>query len=65
MRTIKTWFATIAVLLCSISVHAHDFEVDRIYYNIFSIENLTAEVTYKVVISKVQFIVELWIFLNA
>ena len=35
------------MLLCSISAHAHDFEVDGIYYNILSIENLTAEVMYK------------------
>ncbi len=33
MRTIKTWFATIAVLFCSISVSAYDIEVDGIYYD--------------------------------
>ena len=47
MRTIKTWFATIAVLLCSISVHAHHFEVDGIYYNIDDIFDLTVGVTFK------------------
>lgn len=34
-----------AVLLCSISASAHDFEVDGIYYNITSSEDLTVEVT--------------------
>lgn len=47
MRTIKTWLATIAVLLCSISASAHDFEVDGIYYNILSESDKTVEVTYK------------------
>lgn len=47
MRTIKTWLATIAVLLCSISASAYDIEVDGIYYEIYS-SSKTAEVTYKV-----------------
>lgn len=46
MRTIKTWFATIAVLFCSISVSAYDLEVDGIYYYIYP-SSKTAEVTYK------------------
>ena len=33
MKTIKTWLATIAVLLYSISASAYDFKVDGIYYN--------------------------------
>ena len=47
MRTIKTWFVTIAVLFCSISVSAYDIEVEGIYYDIYS-SSKTAEVTYKV-----------------
>ena len=46
MKTIKTWLATIAVLLCSISASAHDFVVNGIYYNILSAEDKTVEVTY-------------------
>ena len=36
-------------LLCiiSLSASAHDFEVDGIYYNITSNENMTVEVTYR------------------
>ena len=47
MRTINTWLATIAMLLCSISASAHNFEVGGIYYNITSSPDLTVEVTYK------------------
>ena len=47
MRTIKTWLATIAVLLCSISASAHDFEVNGIYYRIPSQWEKKVEVTYK------------------
>ena len=36
---------TVAVLLCSTTAHAYDFEVDGIYYNIVSLEDLTVEVT--------------------
>lgn len=36
----------IAMLMCSISVHAYDFQVDGIYYNIISSTNLTVGVTY-------------------
>lgn len=50
MRTIKTWLATIAVLLCSISASAYDFsdyyDGKDMYYNIIDEVNMTAEVTY-------------------
>jgi hypothetical protein len=36
MKTIKTWLTTIVVLLCSIPMNAHDFEVDGITYLITS-----------------------------
>ena len=42
-KTFKTTLLTIALLLCSISASAHDFEVNGIYYNITS--NSTVEVT--------------------
>ena len=45
MRKIKQMLMTIAVLLCSATVHAYDFEVDGIYYNILSMSDLTVEVT--------------------
>ncbi len=45
MKTIKQMLITVAVLLCSATVHAYDFEVDGIYYNIVSLEDLTVEVT--------------------
>ena len=44
---IKKLFATVAVLLCSVTANAHDFEVGGIYYNILSGENKTVKVTYK------------------
>lgn len=47
MKTFKTKLLTITLLLCSISASAHDFEVDGIYYNITSSEDLTVEVMYK------------------
>lgn len=47
MRKTKHWLVTAALLLCSISVSAHDFEVDGIYYNITSSTDLTVEVTYQ------------------
>ena len=43
----KHWLATIAALLCSITVSAYSFEVDGIYYSITSSTDLTVEVTYK------------------
>lgn len=45
MKTTKHWLATIAVLLCSVSVSAHDFEVDGIYYKYIDEVNKTVEVT--------------------
>lgn len=47
MKTIKHFLLTVAVLLCNISANAHDFEVDGIYYNITSEEDLTVAVTFK------------------
>ena len=48
MKTLRTLLLlTTAVLLCSISARAHDFEVDGIYYKVLSREKLTVEVTYK------------------
>ena len=47
MKTIKQMLITVAVLLCSATANAHDFEVDGIYYNIKSASDLTAAVTYK------------------
>ena len=44
MKTIK-YLLTSLLLLCSMVVHAHDFEVDGIYYNITDAENKTVEVT--------------------
>ena len=43
MKTIKTWLATIALLLCSISANASDFEVNGLYYNILSAADRTVE----------------------
>jgi len=43
-RILKSLFAMIC-MLCSISVSAYDFRVDRIYYNITSATELTCEVT--------------------
>ena len=45
MKAIKTWLATIAVLLFSIIANAHEFEVDGIYYNKTS--NTEVSVTYR------------------
>lgn len=47
MKTFRFTLFTIAVLLCSISASAHNFEVNGIYYNITSLYNLTIEVTYQ------------------
>ena len=46
MKTIKQLLITVAVLLCSATASAYDFEVDGIYYNILSFSDLTVEVTY-------------------
>lgn len=45
MKTIKRLLITIAVLLCSATASAYDFEVDGIYYNIISTTDLTVKVT--------------------
>ena len=45
MKTIKHLLITIAMLLCSTTANAYDFEVDGIYYNIISATDLTVEVT--------------------
>ena len=47
MKSIKTWLTTIVLLLCSLTVSAHSFEVDGIYYKITSSTDLTVAVTYK------------------
>lgn len=47
MKTIKHFMLTLAVLLCSTSLLAHDFEVDGIYYQIMSSTDLTVKVSYK------------------
>lgn len=44
MKTIKQLLITIVVLLFSITAKAYDFEVDGIYYDILSSEDLTVEV---------------------
>ena len=44
MKHIKHWLATIAVLLCSITVSAYNFKVDGIYYRITSSSELTVGV---------------------
>ena len=45
MRKTKHWLMTIAALLCSLTLNAHTFEVDGIYYDKSS--NNTVRVTYK------------------
>ena len=47
MRRIRQFFMTAAVLLIGQNLLAYNFEVDGIYYNITSDENLTVEVTYE------------------
>ena len=47
MKTLKTFFALIAMLLCSTSVLAHDFYVGGIYYNITSSSDKTVAVTFR------------------
>ncbi|MBR4128843.1 MAG: leucine-rich repeat domain-containing protein [Bacteroidaceae bacterium] len=47
MNKIKSILLSVIGLLCSISVSAHNFEVDGIYYNITSEEDKTVEVTYR------------------
>ncbi len=45
MKTIKKLLITVAVLLCSVTANAYDFEVDGIYYSILSAGDLTVTVT--------------------
>ena len=45
MKTIRTWLATITVLLYSLTASAHDFEVDGVFYNVISDKDV--EVTYQ------------------
>jgi len=47
MKKLRLLFSTLALLLCSISISAHDFEVDGIYYQITSGTNLKVRVTYE------------------
>ena len=47
MKKFKSLVLAVIGLLCSMSVCAHDFEVDGIYYNITSSSNKTVEVPYK------------------
>ena len=47
MKKFKSLVLTVIGLLCSVSVSAHDFEVDGIYYNITSSTDMTVEVTYR------------------
>lgn len=47
MQKAKHWLLTVAVLMCSLTADAHDFEVDGIYYNIISEADLTVAVTYE------------------
>lgn len=44
MKKIKQMLMTVAVLLCSATAHAYDFEVDGIYYKILSATDLTVNV---------------------
>ena len=46
MSKMKSLVLAVIGLLCSMSVSAHDFEVDGIYYNITSEVDKTVEVTY-------------------
>lgn len=47
MKQAKFLLTSIALLLCSITISAHDFEVDGIYYNITPSTDNTVEVTHK------------------
>lgn len=47
MKKIKlNILVAIACILCGVNVYAYDFEVDGIYYNIISVEDLSCEVTF-------------------
>ena len=45
MKRIRLWLTMTAMLLCSITAGAHDFEVDGIFYNVIS--DNAVEVTYQ------------------
>ena len=47
MKQFKFFLLSVISLLYSISMSAHDFEVDGIYYNITSATDKTVEVTYR------------------
>ena len=47
MKQIKLWLTMIAVLLCSLTTSAHNFEVDGIYYDITSSIDFKVAVTYR------------------
>ncbi|MBO5466752.1 MAG: leucine-rich repeat domain-containing protein [Prevotella sp.] len=47
MKQLKSFFATLVLLLSCISASAHDFYVDGIFYDITDNEKLTVEVTYQ------------------
>ena len=47
MKKFKSLVLTVIGLLCSVSVSAHEFEVDGIYYNITSSADMTVAVTYR------------------
>ena len=47
MKKLRLLFSALALLLCSTSLLAHDFEVDGIYYKITSSTDLTVAVSYK------------------
>ena len=47
MKKYKSLLLAVIGLLCSISVSAHDFEVDNIYYKITSSTDMTVEVTFR------------------
>lgn len=47
MKKIRFTLAMMALVLCSLTVNAHDFEVDGVFYNITDSTELTVEVTYE------------------
>ena len=47
MKKFKSLVLAVIGLLCCVSVSAHDFEVDGIYYNITSSTDMTVGVTYR------------------
>lgn len=47
MKKLKSMLVTLAMLLCSVSVGAHEFEVNGIYYNYADNEKQTVKVTFK------------------